>query len=105
MWVWGSPPTPRRGSPHSYLGALLEGLFVGSMREKRGVGELLPLLWDDFYADDLGFLRSLHSQKPRTYVTRFSLSSFEEMNSTVQESTHAQCRVEAVSGQLFAPGK
>lgn len=47
------------------------------------MGELLPLLWDDFYANDLGFLPSVHSQKPHTYVTRFSLSSFEEMNSIV----------------------
>lgn len=31
----------------------------GVMKEKRSVGELLPFLWDYFYADNLGFLDSL----------------------------------------------
>lgn len=39
---------------HSDLGAL-EGLLVGP-EGKKSVGELLPLLWDYFYADSWDFL-------------------------------------------------
>lgn len=44
------------------------------MREKRHEGELLPLLWNYFYADNLGFLDSPSPPKPRIYLTRFSSS-------------------------------
>lgn len=90
-----APLSPRPWSPHKTATATQELLKAcpWGPEEKQSVGELLPLRWDYFYAGNLDFL----------IVCSLRIPIFTSQDLAAR-STCAQCRGEAVSGQLYPPG-